>query len=355
MKRVKKTTRRSNLDFDIFQQICHGSYPAQIAKDLNISKQRVDYHISSLKERNLIEMKGIGVWVALRNYEQKESKKTTRVVTDQPADYFDSLDPDTIRGHAFQFKLEIPKYMIEDNGFRGWNLENRRRNLDKLKIDWKPLKLFGGGERIDFRKRKIHLTNKSIIIYEKSSYFAETSKKSQAIAAIKILYLIKALERKLRASFSINGKYKLRITRQHYSLIKNALAIIYNKPTRKKLEVYDEKGLWLLIDNSWNLEELECVHPETSVDNADGMKGFMNSMKRTNFEVTPDFILNGFNNLAQYQINQDKNIKEFAVALNRHIPAYEGMASETKHLHSEINNLGEIMKDLKEEIRNIKK
>ncbi|HEB47324.1 MAG TPA: ArsR family transcriptional regulator [Candidatus Pacearchaeota archaeon] len=289
-KSIQKSIRGLNLDFSIFQQIVKGSWPAKIAKDFDMSPTRIDYHISSLKERNLIEMKSQGNWIALKNYEPKPSKKSIRVATEQPAEYLDAFDPDTIRGHGYQFKLKLPK------DIRNWTNEGREKVLRKLKISYIPLKLFGGGQRIIFRKKKVHLTNKSIIIYDRASYYTENAIRAQGLALIKILYLVKALEQRLQARnyFSIKGKYMLKVTRQHHALIKNALAIIYNKPVRKKLEVSDEKGQWLLIDNSWNLNELECIHPETSVPDADGMRKVMNSFKKTDFHITSEYIIENF-------------------------------------------------------------
>jgi hypothetical protein len=67
-KKSQKMSRDKNLDFTIFQHLCSGSYPSKIAKDLNISKQKVDYYISSLKERDLIQFEHQGFWKVLQNY-----------------------------------------------------------------------------------------------------------------------------------------------------------------------------------------------------------------------------------------------------------------------------------------------
>ncbi len=280
-KRVKETTGKKDFYFLIYQRIKEGSWPSKIAGDLNFSKQRVNYYITSLKERDLIQFVHQGVWKILRDYDPKRVKKTSRVAQSPKDINLYSLDPDTVRGHAFLFRVRLPEDL------KNWDNENRVRILEKLKIKYKELThLFGGGQGISFRGRKIHLTNKSIIIYEKASYFAETSSKSHGLAMIKILYLIKALEQRLRAGymgFSIKGKYEIKTARQHYSLIKNALAKIYDKEGRK-LAVYDEKGQWLLIDNSFNLHELECVGPETAKDDNEHVRTFFNSIKKGEFE-----------------------------------------------------------------------
>jgi len=228
----------------------------------------------------------------------------------------DSFDPDTIRGHNFQFKLEIPKNL------KNWNNEKRRKAMKRLNIKFYELyHLFGGGQGIIFRKKKVHLTNKSIIIYDKASYYAETSKRSQTVAMIKILYLIKALEQRIRGSFSHNGRYKLKPTRQHYALIKNAIAMIYNKPVRKKLEVADDKGFWLLINNSFNLDELECIHPKTSPKDSQGMKNVMNSFKKTDFTVTSEFVLESLNKQNIVMQGIQHNQMQFAEKMVSHIKA----------------------------------
>lgn len=281
VKRVKKTTRHKNFYFSIYNHIKEGSYPSKIAKDLNISKQRVNYYIASLKERNLIQFLHQGVWKTTRDYDEKRVKKTTRIGTNQLGKSFYSFDSDIIRGHAFLFRLRLPKDL------KNWDNQGRIKALKKLNMSYKELThLFGGGQRIIFRGRKIYLTNKSIIIFEKASYFAETSYKSHALAIIKILYIIKALEQKLRTGymgFAVKGNYEIKTTRQHYALIKNALAKIYDKEGNK-LEVYDHKGLWLLIDNSFNLHELECVSSETSKEDSEKVKSFFNAVKKGEFE-----------------------------------------------------------------------
>lgn len=274
--KIKESKAIEDFDFRIYNKIAEGLWPSKIAKLFNVSPQRIDYHISSLKERNLIHMNGQGNWIVINSYKSKLSKKSSRVAQLIRKKDFDTLEPDTVRGHAFQFKLEI-------KGLRNWTNEKRRFALQNLGIEFKELThLFGGGQGIVFKGKKTHLTNNSVVIYDKTSYYADTGNKSHAIAVLFILRVIKSLEKALRASFSHSGRYKLRTTRNHYALIKNALAQLYNKPRRQKLEVYDGRGLWLLIDNSWNLEELELVHSETAIKDTEFVKKFFNYLKSGN-------------------------------------------------------------------------
>lgn len=281
-KRVKKNNLKKDLDFAIFLHINDGSFPAQIARAMKISKQRVQYYTASLDERGLIKKDGQGAWKTIKNYVPKRSKKSTQVATlttHKSFDSFKGFKPNSIRGHAYMFKFRLPV-------MRRWSNDDRELLLSKRGFSFDKLRIVGGGQGFHFRKRRVWITNKSVIVYtaEGESYFGENPEYAHAVAVKRILYLIKALERILGRKFSQNGRYELKTCRQHHSLIKNALANIYNRK-KEPLKVYDEKGLWLLIDDSFNLGELEAVHPKTSIPDAKGMQKVMNTLKKNNFEL----------------------------------------------------------------------
>lgn len=311
------TTKKQVLEF-----LYKGGNPHSISNYLKISRPTTIQHLEELRKKGLT-MKGIenkdnygDPWLITKKGKFLIEKcvgfpvKSTRVTPNQSVKY---LPPDFNRGHALQFKLKLPK------GIRNWTSKERKELLESIGIPYKNLNLFGGGQGIEFRDKKIHLTNSSIIIYDSESHFAITAEKSEDNASIKTLYLIRALERELRNNFSINGKYAIRITKRHHALIKNAMAEIYNKPKRVKLEVYDENGLWLLVDNSWNLGELECVHSRTGVPDADGMREVMNSFKRTGFKVTSEFVIEHLDEIGEMM----KKSSETQMALSQVIKQME--------------------------------
>lgn len=295
-KEVKKSIRKKDFYLSIYLQLKQGLYPSQIARELKCSKQKVSYYLSSLKKAGLVKKIGYGVWEVVKEFNPKEVKKSTRVATINPQKIFTSLKQDSVRGHAFQFKLQLPEDL------RNW--DKREQILSQLGIKFKPLNLFGGGQSIDFKGRKIHLTKKSIIIYEKESFISDLAKDSQSQAVSHFLKLIKSLERKLRANFSHFGKYRFRITRQHYALIKNALARQYNSDG-EKLEVYCDKGLWFLIDNSFNLHEAETVHPKSSVEDNEKVQNFFNSLKQA--PITTNEIYNNFSEIKNMMKESSRN------------------------------------------------
>ena len=284
-KELQKTTRRKNLKLILFELIKKGFRPSQICKLLDVKETALQYHLSSLKQSGFIKKVGYGTWEILKEFNQKELQKTTRVARNNWGSKFEVLKQDQVRAHAFQFKLLIPEKL------RNWN--KREEILIKKGINFERLDhLFGGGQGIDFKGRKVHLTNSSIIIYEKESYIADLSKNAKSKAIYHFFRVVRALESYLKADFSIQGQYKFRVTRQHYSLIKNALARQYDKE-EKKLEVYAANGLWFIIDNSFNLNEAETVNPrESDIDN-EKVQNFFNSLKNrpmTTNEIHSNFI-----------------------------------------------------------------
>lgn len=329
MKRSSKSTAEQNLKLFILSKLKEGLRPAQIAKLRGIKLNALSYYLSSLKEEGLIKKIGYGVWEICELRGQKEVQKSTVVTTPQRQD-FEHLLPDKVRGHAFQFKFELPKDL------RNWD---RREELLKLMgIEFKTL-LVGGqvrGQKMNLDGRKVWLTDKSIVIYEKASFMADLASEAQSKAIYHFLSLLKRLERKLQANFEIN-KSRFKVSRQHYSLIKNALAKQYNE-SGEKLQCYTGDGLWLHIDNSFNLHEVETVHPKTSVEDNKKVQDFFNGIKK--YEgFTPQMVVSAL-------YNQTQNLDQYAIHLKSHVESVQQLGQSVKELT-------EVVKELKNEKRNI--
>ena len=332
---VKESTTSKNFYFTIYQHIKQGLSPAKICNKLSLSKQRLNYYISSLKHSGFIEKIGYGVWEIKKEFNVKEVKKSTRVGITQ----LEELKQDEVRGHAFQFVLRLP------TNLKNW--EKREEIFEKISFKFSPL-ILGGinrGQKINLKGRKVWLTNKSIIIYEKSSYFAQTANQTKSYAINSFISLIRSLERTLHADLSFGGKYKFKVSRQHYSLIKNALAKQYNA-SGERLQVYNDKGLWFLIDNSYNLDEAETVHPKTAVKDNEKVQNFFNGVKGQE-NYTPAFVVTS---IAQNSQNLGSLMKEqvvYAENIKSHIKAIKQLGSGVKTQSKIMNELLKAIKDLK--------
>ena len=329
--RSTKITARDGgtLNLYVLQLLRSGKNPAQICKILCILKQTLQYHLDQLKREGVIRKIGYGTWEVSKDkvYVPEVKGSRLRVAIVNPQTHLEFFQQDAVRAHAFMFTLKISKDL------RNWDNENREFFLKKNNINFTDLTTFGGGQRIIFKGRKIWLTNKSVIIYEKSSYLAETAANAKSHAIYNFISLIKSLERLLHADFTERAgrQYSFKVSRQHYALIKNALAKQYDAEG-KKLNVYSDKGLWFVIDNSFNLHEAETVHPETADTDSVKVQNFFNSLKEQ--PLTTGFILEVMHGIQENQM-------VFAQNMSSHIKVI-------KDLGNGVNELASILDELKQ-------
>ncbi|MBM3191435.1 MAG: hypothetical protein FJZ63_02110 [Chlamydiae bacterium] len=280
----------------------------------------MQYYLSSLKQKGLIKKIGYGVWETSTNINPQEVQKTTRLTHINPQQICTSFAPDTVRAHAFQFTFEVPENL------RNW--DKRKEILQKLGISFKELKVFGGGEQIEFKGRKVWLTNKSIIIFEKASYLAETAEQAKSYAVAEALETIKAFEHHIQANL---GRYRFKVSRQHYALIKNALAKQYDKEGNKLYVASEQGSFWFIIDNSFNLHEAETIHPKTAVQDNKKIQDFFNGVKQLE-GFTPQFVVNSLGIQAQ-------NIENYAVHLKSHVKSVQDLGAAVLELVKVVKEL----------------
>lgn len=313
------STNNSDWYLGIIALLKSGVNPAKICAKLSIPKTTFQYHLSKLKAEGRIVKKGYGTWewIDLPESTQKEVRTSSHVAihkTPQQVRTFRTssqsdltrFKQDAVRAHAFVFTLRVPK------GLRNWNNEGRTQFMTANQIPYKPLGIGGGGQRIIIKGRKVWLTNPSIIIYDKSSYFAEEALKAKSKALATHISIIKHIERLLHTSFRIGSDYKFKVSRQHYALIYNALAQQYNE-AGAKLEIRTEKGVWFLIDNSYNMNEAETVHHSTAMTDNDKVKNFFNGLKVQ--PITPGFVLEMMHGIQTNQMLYASNIETHIAAI----------------------------------------
>lgn len=266
-----KVKKSALLDI-IITSIQAGKYPSQIAREQNISKQKVNYYLRQLKEEGLLQKKGYGVW---------------------ETNFYSNQVARSIRGHAFMWKVKSPKHFQWKNILESKNIKFREQANKTI--------------RILVNERKVWLGKKNIIIYEPESFFGRNAIESKKFAVLRLLTILNKIESLTGVSLKGKEGYIFKVARQHYALIKNSLAIQCNKEG-KKINVYNKEGLWFLIDNSYNLEEAETVHKDSGLLDSIGIQKYFNSHKETGFKVTPTFILEAMNGITQNQLMDAQNI-----------------------------------------------
>lgn len=323
----KKSPQSKNFYLSIINYIKNGKNPNQISKELQISKQSLNYYIASLKRQGIIRKISYGVWQQVKELPQEEVKKSPQVASHTTD--FSNLKPDMVRGHAFMFHLKIPK-------IKNW--DKRHEYMNKIGLKYSTLNNLGNGQKFNFKGKNVHLKNNSIIIYDKNSYISLLASDSRSSAVYEYLTIIQALERLFNVKLTIHKNYVFKVSREHYSLVKNCLAKQYDAEG-KKLHVYNSKGLWMLIDNSFNLHETETVKTGEAVIDNEGIQSYLNSHKVTGFKVTPEYILHGFDNLSQVQLREAEKWQEYAKDIVEHKEAIKTLAVQISEFVKEVKKL----------------
>jgi DNA-binding transcriptional ArsR family regulator len=296
--------QKKDFYFTIFHLLNKGINPTKISEELGISKQKVNYYLSSLKKERYIKKVGYGTWEILREYKPKQVKIVT-------SNTLPKTSKNSVRGHGFIWIVKIPKQL--------GNLKERAKRLEHKSLS-------RGQLRIYIKNRKVWIGNKTIVIYENNNFYGHNAIESKKYAVFGLIQLLEALENKLQ----INLKpYCFKPKREHYGLIKNELAIQCND---KKEKIYirdDLEGEWLWIDNSLGLGELETGGTKALTRNVQ-VQNWFNDMKQTNFKVTPSFLLEAINKVTSNQVIFDKNFSSHLKVLNKLSKAVDELREEIK-------------------------
>lgn len=345
--RSKRERTKKTFYFTVIDFLLEGKSLSDICSKLKISKQLLNYYIYPLKVYKVIFKIGYGVWgVNKENFkkflEVKEVKKTY------------GNGSKRIRGHAFKFHFKIP--LIKNWNNRLKFLENNNYQFIKIPQGQRIIITIGN---LDY---KVWLCNNSVIINfpKGKSYYCNDSK----IAYLKAVYECKKVMIRIENLFSIdlrfNGKFKYRVLRHHYSHIENDLAKAYVNEG-KILFIRDKQGiLWGLIDNSYNLKELETVNKNTAIKDMDNViQPYFNDIgenkiidilndRRDNPNLLlPSQVQSLLFGVVKSQDMITNNQKLFADNIQTHIGAIQELGKQTKKLVEEVSKIGIMLNNLK--------
>lgn len=273
-KEVKKSISNLDFYFTILELLEKGLNPTDISKRLNMSKQAIFYYIRLLKANGNIKKIGYGVWKVT----SKEVKKST-------------MYGRNIRAHSYRFKL-IPKNNI---------YYQAKITLNKTKTNYKFIGINKKTISFKFKTHTIWICQNGtidIIFRRGQSFFSSSAKSGYDKAFQTALNLVLSLQNKLKVNISYwKGNFKLKANKQHYSLIKNELAQEMRGRGINYTEIRDNNNiLWCLVDNSFNLDELEAVNNKTAIKDTDKvLTPFMNALRENpNIleELTQNIVLN---------------------------------------------------------------
>lgn len=286
----------------VLEEIKAGNNPGKISDNFKIPKQTINYYVGKLKKLGCIKKVSYGVW---------EYIKEVPIVPKGRVKKYQYLKQ--IRGHAFIWKVRF----IQEN--INWSKRLEKYNIPYSFICNKKV------NRIIFKGRKIWLSKKGLTIYEPLDYLGASAIQTKGKAVWELDQLIKELGRKLNLNLNF---YKFTTSREHYGIIKNELAKQYNDKGEKLYVRGDDGSVWLWIDNSHSLQELENKEPNLNRK----IQEWYNDHKKHNFEVTPTFVMTAINKNTQ-------NLEAYAEHLKAHVGSIKELGSSVKDLTKTIIQL----------------
>ena len=187
-------------------------------------------------------------------------------------------------------------------------LHGQEFRVDILQKGAEYEKLKNRSNYINIDGNTIRLSANSIEIYSNESFWGDTVDKATYRSVEYFNRLFKRIENDLKIVILKSRKQNIKLVNSHYAEIKNGLAIDCNNK-KEKLKFYcrDDGRLWFLIDNSFNLNEMETVHPETSKDDMSKLKHFFDDI-RQNELITLSDIKNLILNLTKENLETAKGL-----------------------------------------------
>ncbi|KKM97757.1 hypothetical protein LCGC14_1164670 [marine sediment metagenome] len=322
-----------NTKDEVLRFLYKGGNPHSISKYLKIARPTTIQHLNELRDKGLVRKgqkdedkygdpyqiteKGRFLIEECVGFPIKSSHKGM------------SKDKKT-RGHAFIWKIKSNKKF-------DW-----KKLLDEKKIKFEP-KGIADTPRIIINKKKVWLGKYNISIFEPkwNSFFNKNPTKSRNDAIYEMNQDIETLKEKLGIEF----KYKFTCRRQHYGFVDNKEARFFIKK-KKKILIKNEKGYWFTIDFSQNeYKEAETIHEKDALIDGHGYQDLMNSHEKTNFKVTPTFILEAMNGIQQNQLIFAKNMES-------HIKAIQDLSKGVNEFRREnVSWKKEKVKEIKKELK----
>jgi len=318
-KEVKKHLGSKNFYLYLLEYVKkYNKLPSE--RETGLSKQLLNYYVKPLKIDEIIIKKGYGVWVVDEDKKDrieflinvKRSKKTLRDGNNKEIEKILKTTKE-IRGHGFCFTVEIPKnidgFLLQKEVKKHLPYENIKNN----KIVTTKIK-----------GNKVWFCSKSIVIWynEGESIFGESAKDCMKLAIYEMKAILKHIERNLRVSLNNRGKYVFNISKSHYGKVNDELAKTINE-SKEKLSLYSDKDgkQWCLIDNSFNLHEIETVHTDTSqIDMDNVVKPLLNGSKKfyedNKVSFTPQLMMNLLGDITNANAKAQTQIQEIATGLN---------------------------------------
>jgi hypothetical protein len=327
MAKLPKITKKGKLILQVLIDNPEGLRKETIKKLTNLKERTIYNHLEYLKKQKILE-NVYPIWRLCQN-QVLVSKIATLLKSDKP-----------IQGHKFSFHLKLI------NKPNWWN--KRENRLLKLKeYNFKINKEVNWGnnpyEQLIKDNFLIHIFPDAIYFINQKKYFNLDPYLALQEALEDTLKLLDFLEERFKFKFFPNELPLFSVKTNHFVKLNDEIAKRCKK-NKNLLEFYKEgiKRAWIDLSQPLGLETGSRNYGAEDMNNYKPyMDDFLFNKPLTNSELK-EVVANNSNQLSFLIKDKEetrKELKEFAIALNRHIPAYEKMGKYAKQIGNAVDNL----------------
>lgn len=163
---------------------------------------------------------------------------------------------------------------------KGIRLHNVELHINIIYKDEKYKKKMQESNIVDIDGNTVRLYNDVIEVYLNKSFWGYSTNKATFESNLYINRLLKRLESDLDIIIVKDRSQNIKVVNSHYSEIENEFAQECEKKSHKlRVEGTKDGLVWLVVDNSFNLHELETVNPKESKFDMDRVKTFFNDIR----------------------------------------------------------------------------
>jgi len=192
---------------------------------------------------------------------------------------------------------------------------------------------------VDFGDYSVYFYPSSVVLMVKKSFFGFSPLDALGDASDYLDFCLCRLENKFNLVLKKSGVNNIVNSSGHYSEIKNGVAYRMKK---HKFQVRDKGGkVWLIIDNSFNLHELETIG-KTAFDDSEVLKPFLNDLRdfpdiplRSQHYKITESLIKAVENIGNLSIKNKSD-------LNVLFKSFDNLLKPFNNLGGNVDNLGDL-------------
>lgn len=171
----------------------------------------------------------------------------------------------------------------------------------------------------------IRLYQDSIEIYSGQSFWEKDEQRATAVSLAYWERFFARLEHEFGVILVKPRVQNINLVNQHYGETNSEIAKdALEKKEKIRIQTEDDGKIWFTIDNSWNLKEMETLHPETAKQDMTKVQKQVNDWRSHDPPTNSQ--------LATHIMQVTANQEHFAIHLKSHVEAVQKLGSAVEEL-----------------------